>query len=199
MTGHKPCRPAAGLLIGAAMTLMPLAAQAYYYPCDPNLFEPVPNCEPQQQAPVKYDPGWVQGWAYYCTGDHPYYWGPNQSYYANFTWNNSCFSVAENWWNETTPNKFDATIGNWCISSEETIIVTLGCSKDPPPGYLPSCTTVGGAVPDPGCKQSNQHTYCQNPGGVPICFETYTETCTNDTTYLCTADQGASWCQQCQQ
>ena len=199
MTGRKPRRPAAGLLIGAAMTLMPLAAQAYY-PCDPSLFEPVPDCEPQQKAPVEYPGDFGGGWAYYCTGDHPYYWGPNASYYANFTWNNSCFSAAENWWNETTPNKFDANIANWCVfSPPQTIIVTLGCSKDPPPGYLPSCPTVGGAVPDPGCKQSNQHTYCQNPGGVPVCFETYTETCTNDRIYLCTADQGASWCQQCQQ
>jgi hypothetical protein len=35
----------------------------------------VPDCQEQVQAPVSYT-GWqTQGWAYYCTGDHPYFWG----------------------------------------------------------------------------------------------------------------------------
>lgn len=198
MTGLEPPRLIAGLLIVAAMTCTPLAAWAHT-PCDPTFMSPVTNCELQTQAPVHYGSWETQGWAYYCTGDHPYYWGPNANYYENFTWDSSCFSVAENWWAEGSPNKFDATITNWCINpGGQKITVTLGCSKDPPPGYLPACTTVGGSVADPGCPQANSHTFCNNSRAPPVCFLTYTETCTNKTKYLCTADVGLTWCQQCQ-
>ena len=133
MTGLQPRRLIAGLLIVAAMTCTPLAAWAHT-PCDPTFMSPVTNCELQTQAPVHYGSWETQGWAYYCTGDHPYYWGPNANYYENFTWDSSCFSVAENWWAEGSPNKFDATITNWCINpGGQKITVTLGCSKDPPP------------------------------------------------------------------
>src|SRR3954470_2304994 len=37
-------------------------------------------------------------------------------YLANFTWDSDCFTVAENYYGETTPFKFDATITNWCIN-----------------------------------------------------------------------------------
>ena len=196
MTGLELRRLVAGLLIGTAMTLTPVAARAE--PCDPTIMSPVPDCEPQPQAPVHYDSWQTHGWDYYCTGDHPYFWGLSSDYLSNFTWDSTCFSVAENWFGEGPPNKFAATITNWCINPDgQQITVTLGCSKDPPPGYLPQCTTVGGAVQDPGCGQSNVRTFC-NGTSPPVCFLTYSETCPNKTTYECTADNGFAWCQQCQ-
>ena len=184
----------AGMLIGAAMSITPLPAWAA--PCDLSYQTPVPECEPQPQAPVQYNSWQTHGWAYYCTGDHPYFWGLPSDYIEDFTWDSSCFSVAENYFAEGPPNKFDATITNWCINpGGQKITVTLGCSKVPPPGYQPSCTTVGGSVADPGCKQANVRTFCR--GSPPVCFLTYTETCANNTNYECTADNGFAWCQQC--
>jgi hypothetical protein len=43
-------------------------------PCDG-----VPFCETQQQAPVHYWSWQTSGWAYYCSGDHPYYWNNGQN------------------------------------------------------------------------------------------------------------------------
>jgi hypothetical protein len=97
----------------------------------------VPDCQQQVQAPVSYT-GWqTQGWAYYCTGDHPYFWGVgNACQNLNFSFDNSCFSVLEDEFAETTPSKFDATITNWCLSTQ-SITVTLGCSTQAPPPVPP--------------------------------------------------------------
>ena len=92
----------------------------------------VPNCQQQVQAPVSYT-GWqTQGWAYYCTGDHPYFWGLRQSgACGSVSFDNSCFTVTEDAIAEgTDPSKFDGTITNWCFSTQ-SIIVTLGCFNVP--------------------------------------------------------------------
>lgn len=197
MTGFKPHRLVAAPLIAAAMALTPLAAWAT--PCDPNVFTPVPDCRIQVQAPVHYDAGGVSGWADHCTGDRPYFWGlGNASLPGNFTWNNDWFTVTEIEFAEGPPDKFDADIFNWNIFGGEDITVSLGCSSVKPPGYIPGCTTTGGPVPDPECKpQQNIHNYCA-PGKAPVCFQTYTETCSDKTNYVCTADQGLTSCLQCQ-
>ncbi|MGD9507542.1 MAG: hypothetical protein AB7O95_10265 [Geminicoccaceae bacterium] len=91
------------------------------------LYERIPDCELQVQAPVDYGTLHTSGWAYYCTGDHPYFWGYDYSFSPSFTFDNTCFSVAENVFFED-PSKFDATITNWC-DKPETIIVTLACSS----------------------------------------------------------------------
>ena len=197
MTGRKQGRLVAALLFVSAMSLTTSAAWAHT-PCDPTLMFPVPDCEVQTKAPVHYDSWETSGWAYYCTGDHPWYWGIGSYYLENFTWDNSCFTVAENYYAETTPNKFDATITNWCINrGGQKITMFLGCSKQPPPGFLPSCPGGGSFGADPGCPQSNVHTFCNN-SKLPICFLTYTEKCSNGTHYNCVADSGVNQCQQCQ-
>jgi hypothetical protein len=55
---------------------------------------------------------------------------------------------------------------------------------------------VAGPFDDPGCPQSNIQNHC-NSGLPPICFQNFTETCSNGTRYLCTADIGIVWCYQC--
>jgi hypothetical protein len=188
-----------GSLFAIAFGMMPVAASAD--PCNPSWEFPVPNCERQVQPPLLFNPSTGAGWAFYCTGDHPYYWSwENSSHSYDYTFDNSCFTMAENSFYEGQPNKFDATIVNWCLESEQ-IVVTLGCSTDPPPDYIPGCPggTVGNPVGDPGCPQSNDRTFCFNARGVPVCFQLYTETCSSGPTYFCTNDSGLAWCNQCQQ
>jgi hypothetical protein len=173
-----------------------LAQACYDYPNMNGPFSgPIPDCQPQVQAPIKY--GWweTQGWAYYCSGDHPYFWGLAAGYPGDYSTNNSCFSSIENEFDEGTPNKFDATFTNWCWADEE-IVVTLSCSDIEPPAWSGGCTTTGGPVPDPGCPQSNAHNYCTTVKFPPVCFQTYNETC-GSTTYDCTVDLLATWCFQC--
>jgi hypothetical protein len=192
MTRSEKRRLATGVLFAAAIALAPLATWAEA--CH-DYTTPIPDCETQTMATIHYGAWQTRGWAYYCTGDHPYFWGSAEYYAGNYSQNNNCFSVTENPFVETTPNKFDATITNWCLKGED-ITITLGCSDAPPPGYLPACTYVGGPVHDPGCPQANAHNYCSttNP---PVCFQTFTETC-GSTTYDCTIDLLVTWCNKCQ-
>ena len=95
-------------LLGAVMSLTGLAAtSAWANPCSKTGYGTVPNCQPQAQAGISYS-GWeTKGWAYYCSGDHPYYWRPFNE------WNNNCFSVAENKLDEgDNLHKFSVTITN---------------------------------------------------------------------------------------
>jgi hypothetical protein len=158
----------------------------------------VQNCELQTQAPVHYYAWDTKGWAYYCTGDHPYFWGMNQSGLPfNYSWHNSCFTVSENIAEENAPNKADFFSTNWCLKGEN-LIVSLACSTNPPPGVGFCSNTVGGPVKDPGCPQSDVHNYC-NPN-VPFveCFQTFGETCGNGTQYTCSTDVDVTWCLKCQ-
>ena len=93
----------------------------------------IPNCEDQVQPAVGYS-GWdTKGWAYSCSGDHPYYWGLAAGWLNSFSANNNCFSIAENTVAEgSDSSKFDATITNWCLK-KETLVVTLACSSTPTP------------------------------------------------------------------
>jgi hypothetical protein len=87
----------------------------------------ITNCQPQVMAGISYS-GWeTKGWAYYCSGDHPYYWGK-----STFESNNSCFSVAEQMF-RTNNRKLNVTITNWCFK-KETLVLILACS-DHVPGF----------------------------------------------------------------
>lgn len=93
----------------------------------------VPNCEDQAQPAVSYSASNTKGWAYYCGGDHPYYWGLSNGFNNAYEKNNNCFTITENTIAEGgNSSKFDATITNWCLK-KETLVVTLACSSDPPP------------------------------------------------------------------
>ncbi|MCC3247139.1 hypothetical protein LG047_17770 [Methylocystis sp. WRRC1] len=191
-TTALPC----GILL-VALLVSPTEATAGACPVDHWGNPMVPNCQEQQMGPVHYG-GWdTKGWAYYCTGDHPYFWGlANPGTLFNYNKNNNCFSVSENLFAETTPNKFDATFTNWCFKGED-ITITLGCSSVPQPGAGSCSKIVGGAVKDPGCAQSNVRNYCL-PGPQPVCVQEFNETCSNGTKYTCTIDQLVTWCFQCQ-
>ena len=165
-------------------------------PCDG-----VPLCETQVMTPVHYWSWQTSGWAYYCSGDHPYYWNNGQStlgFGNNFTWDNSCFSVTENPFAEDA-SKMDATITNWCIHrGGEDITVTLGYSQQPQAG--PSCPNNNTQVVfhDVKCPmQGSPQNHCA-PGTFPVCYETWTEQCSDGPAY-CTADLGAVWCVICGQ
>lgn len=95
------------------------------------LYQRIPDCELQVQQQLYFPKSYTSGWAFYCTGDHPYYWGYQYSFWPSFTWDDSCFTVTENIFYEGQ-NKFDATLTNWCIKPEN-IVVTLACSSKPPP------------------------------------------------------------------
>lgn len=182
-----------GLLLGLALMLLPEPALARD-PCQPGDADPIPNCEHQVQTPIHYKALQTQGWAYYCTGDHPYFYGLAQGYIDAYTWDNSCFSVSEYEFGDGI-NKLDVTITNWCLKGED-ITMTLACSSTPQPGVAP-CTVTGNPVADPGCPQSNIRNTCSN-SNPPVCIQTYTETCANDnTTYFCTMNLGVAYCLRC--
>ena len=155
----------------------------------------IPDCEVQTMAPVGYG-GWEsKTWAYYCTGDHPYYWGYAYSGYAgSFNWNQSGFTGLENIWGGS-PSSFDGEFTNWNVYGTQ-LTVNLACSSEAQPDVA-GCPTVGNPVADPGCPQSNIHNYCSSAGGIPVCFQTYTESCSSGTSYDCNAQFGVTWCNQC--
>ena len=101
------------------------SAWAQADPCNSS----IPDCQVQIQAGISYH-GWeTQGWAYYCSGSHPYFW--------NYSFGNSCFEVTQNGPEEqNNPSKFDATITNWCLTTE-TIPVALACSDQVQPRPQP--------------------------------------------------------------
>lgn len=157
----------------------------------------VPNCELQTQAPVRYYAWDSKGWAYYCTGDHPYFWGVNQAGYTfAYKWNNSCFTVSENVAEETAPNKADFFVTNWCLKGEN-LVVSLACSSQPPTGVGYCSQTVGGPVKDPGCRQVDVKNYCNPNVNFVECIQTFGEICGNGTKYTCTDDENVVWCNRC--
>jgi hypothetical protein len=138
----------------------------------------------QQQTPIKYS-GWqTKGWAYYCSGDHPFFWGAAQAgLYSSFEYGNTCFTVTENGFAESDPKKFDATITNWCTKDED-LVISLACSSSPAPS---SCTS-GTAQADPKCPiLGNPRTICQG-GTTGSCVELWAEICNGTQLMYCTAD-----------
>ena len=112
----------------------------------------------------------------------------------SYTWNNNCFSVAENSLYDGI-NKLDVTITNWCLKTE-TITLTLACSATPPP-ELAGCETVGKPVSDPSCPAGPTKTYCSN-SIPPVCMQLYSEKCSNDVKYYCVKDSVLpAFCMQC--
>jgi hypothetical protein len=181
------------VLFVLAQMLLPTPALAQRNPCEPGDNGPIPSCELQPQIPITFTSWQTSGWAFYCTGDHPYFYGMQEGYYNAFSWDNKCFSVIENEF-EDGVNKLDVTMTNWCFK-KESITFTLACSSTPPPGIAP-CTVTGGAVKDPGCPQSDVNNYCSS-SNPPVCVQTYVETCSNNVTYFCTDDVVFSYCLQC--
>lgn len=160
--------------------------------------EGVPSCEQQTMQSVSYGAWDTKGWAYYCTGDHPYYWnnGPDLGFGNNFSFDNHCFTVTENPFAENEPSKMDATITNWCLK-HETITVTLGCSQQPQTIACPN-NNPGPPISDPGCPvvSGTQKTYC-NSGPIPVCIQTWEENCSSGPVF-CTKDTVLpTWCIPC--
>jgi hypothetical protein len=178
----------------SVLTVIAYPGGSFAAPCDG-----VPQCEPQVMAPVHYSAWQTSGWAYYCTGDHPYYWNNDNilGFGNNFSFDNSCFTVTEDPFGESSsePSKMDATITNWCLIGED-ITVTLGCSQQPQQVSCPNNNTTVG--PDPGCPtQGAPANHCSNTNP-PVCFQTWTEQCANGPAY-CTDDLTFVWCITCQQ
>ena len=91
------------------------------------------DCELQKQPTLSFDSIFSSGYAFYCSGDHKFFYGLLADYSPSFTWDNSCFTVTENLFFENIHHnsKLDVTISNFC-SSQEEVTVTLACSnKDP--------------------------------------------------------------------
>ncbi|MFO1303697.1 MAG: hypothetical protein U1F54_08185 [Burkholderiales bacterium] len=184
-------------VIAALAALAALAAPAAAEVC-----KGVPDCVPQEMAPVKFGPLDTKGWAFYCKGDHPYYWNTDSVlglFGFNYSHtNNRCFTVTENGFAEKDPgSKFDATITNWCLR-HETIKVTIGCSSVP--SSVPAtCANKGPVriIKDPHCPVASGtvKNYCSG-GPVPACIQTWQENCESGPAY-CTADVTLTWCYAC--
>jgi hypothetical protein len=158
--------------------------------------DPPPECQNQTMAPVFYGFWESKTWAYYCTGDHPYYWGPsNSSNTGNWEVLQSGFTYIESIFAENgSPSKLDSLFTNWTLG--QNLVVVIACSRQPPPEAA-VCKISGSPISDPGCPQSDVHTYCNNRG-VPVCFLTYLETCSNGAKYQCNNLEALEvWCQQC--
>ncbi|GJG89428.1 hypothetical protein tb265_46090 [Gemmatimonadetes bacterium T265] len=170
----------------------------------------IPNCELQQQAPVSYG-GWgktkTRGWAYYCTGDHPYFWGVEYAgMYNRWVQTNSCFETSENPWAQAgDPGKLDVTVTNWCVKTEDYVI-SLACSSTQPPELDPTCGSKISGAPvfaEPGCPKSNVKTFVRSSGSFPATFQIWEETCSpvNGVTqhYSCSLDEaiGLLQCSPC--
>jgi hypothetical protein len=191
----RPTATRLTLFLGVVLA-MAYAGRASAAPCDG-----VPLCEPQVMSGVRYSALHTSGWAYYCTGDHPYYWNPDQIlglFGHNYSFDNSCFTVSENPFAEDHPSKFDATITNWCLK-HETITVTLGCSAEPQ-NAVASCPTSSPSkvIKDPGCptQSGSSRNWCSasNP---PVCIQTWTEQCESGGPVYCTDDLTVVWCVTC--
>lgn len=187
----KPNASRLALLLGLVVAIAsPGAVSAG--PCDG-----VPLCERQTMASVGYSAWQTRGWAYYCTGDHPYYWNNDSvlGFGNNFSFDNKCFTVTENPFAEDHPSKMDATITNWCLRHED-ITVTLGCSAKPQTVSCPSNSTSR-VIKDPGCpmQAGTYKNYCSS-GPRPVCFQTWTEQCQDGPVY-CTDEFTGVWCITC--
>ena len=86
----------------------------------------------QEQSAIKYSAWETKGWAYYCSGDHPYAWNYNNGYIFSYTFDNTCFNITENVGSEGSSNKYDFTITNFCLKSE-SFVIKLACSDTAPP------------------------------------------------------------------
>ncbi len=184
------------VLMTGAVCLLAGSGPSIAAPCD---F--VPYCEPQQQAPVQYGFLEIKGWAYYCTGDHPYYWN-NAAWGGlggnNFGWTaNTHFSVSENPFAEDgAPSKFDATIDHLSVH-KDSIVMTIGCSRQPQNFPAQSCSNGTRVVSDPKCPvRGAVQNYCTQTGPVPVCIQAWSEQCSNGIA-MCTEELDATWCVVC--
>jgi hypothetical protein len=110
-----------GLTGGILLVATLWTGGAFANPC----VKTITNCEPQVMSGINYS-GWeTKGWAYYCSGSHPYYWGR-----STYEFSNKCFSVAEQTF-RTDQSKLNVTVTNWCFK-KETLVLTLACSSDKP-------------------------------------------------------------------
>ena len=122
--------------LGATLALSPGTASAAGTTTDACTQAGVPlgagnTCQNQTQAAVGYNGSQSQGWAYYCGGDHTYFYGGTNG----IAWNNTCFTETENGFFESG-NKADADFINWCATGQ-SLVVVLAC-------YSQSCDAGGG-------------------------------------------------------
>lgn len=184
-------RPAATQL---AMVLGIVMALAYAGAASAAVCDGVPLCEPQTQASIRYSAWETKGWAYYCTGDHPYYWNTGAQVFGlgnNFSFDNKCFTVTENPFAENEPSKFDATITNFCLK-HENITVTLGCSQQSSQNV--QCKSTSRTIKDPNCPivSGTMQTFCSQGA----CFQMWQEQCTSGLV-SCTDSLAIIWCITC--
>jgi len=184
-------------LASAALALLLGSRPLVAAPCDG-----VPLCQPQTQAPVGFGHLETKGWAWYCTGDHPYYWNnaPDLGLGGdNFGWTaRTHFTVSENPFPEmNNPSKFDATITHWSFH-DDTITMTIGCSQQSQNGPVQSCSNGTRVIDDPKWPITGSvQNYCIQTGPIPVCIQVWTEQGPNGTVAACTEELTKSWCVVC--
>jgi hypothetical protein len=108
-------------------------------PCNSNShWIMISDCQNQVQAPVSFNGLQTQGWAFYCGGDHPYFYAIDGAWSIdNSNVSGSGFSGIENPSQEGTgtssgaSNKMDANFTNWALEQND-LVVTLACSDTAP-------------------------------------------------------------------
>jgi hypothetical protein len=111
--------------LGATLALGPGAASAQ--DACANLTINADGCQNQVQAPISYN-GWeTKSWAYYCTGDHPDFVENDTGH--GYAYGNTCFSANENSLAEN--DNFDGSFTNWCIGTQNLVIVLACFPHDP--------------------------------------------------------------------
>lgn len=170
----------------------------------------VPLCQKQTKGKIHFKALQTRGWAFYCTGDYPFYWNNagqgGLGLGNNFDRSPSCFAAAESPFGESGshPSKADLSITNYCHKStfpwtpeSEDVTISIGCSKINQNG--PACTgSYSGPQKDPGCPILNKPTQYCSSGAVPVCIQTWTELCSDKKEYYCTKDSVApTYCVTC--
>lgn len=154
-----------------------------------NLCDGVPECQLQDKGPIKVKFLHTTGWAFYCSGDYPFYW--------NWEKHASCCTAIENPFEESGhPGKLDVTITHSVPFTSDDFRVTMACSRVNQNG--PANCQTGTPRSDPHCPtvSGTEQNYCSK-GPVPVCIQVWEERCTDGTLYYCTADEGAVWCIRC--
>ena len=153
----------------------------------------VPFCQEQLQTPGFLLSGWqTDANRYTCQAPYLYAWPP-------FTWVQSGYpsvsAIGATF--EAYPSDQDVLLTNWNLFQQDTVYVTISCSKSNPWNNGSNC---GAPQDDPGCPvvAGSSKTYCSR-GQIPVCFGVYQERCApSNQLYSCTDLEGlVNYCQPC--
>ena len=181
----------AGILAAVMLLLAPASAKAGGDPCTDASGNKVPGCQ-LVSVLVNLSTDQTKGWALYCPGNAPYYWGGHSDF-----WHSRWHIFTENVGAEAgNLGKADFTLTNTRAGSN-SVVITIGCS---PVNQSGLCTGTRKVWSDPGCPVSEQRTVCTGGEEDEQCWEEWNEECVSGTTvtdYSCTQALFGTLCTSC--